>query len=356
VFVVSEKTIAATQKGLAGMGPIQVFFVMLGNLVAPLGLLIIAYGYARFRAKMWLLIVLLLMSAQVGIAFVTDIRGLALLPVVVVIVALTLVDNRLPKAWIVGSAVAITLIFPLLTAYRAAVSGEQGLNRAQAAENLGRVIDIVLAYQEKLQQRGPKAGGGQTIFERASLKGNVELEFVRVGREVPFQDGRTLVAVPLAFIPRLIWPDKPDVSTGQLFNHEIIRSEFTDTYISPSHVGELYWNYGWPGLVLGMLTIGAILGFVAAKCSLAERVSVTRLLILLATIQYLCWGFEGVISVSYISWIRSLAAIGLLQLLLAKRGANAAATAAADTSPLLVAPERLPAIPAAGPRSANFLH
>jgi hypothetical protein len=126
------------------------------------------------------------------------------------------------------------------------------------------------------------------------------------------------VAIPLAFVPRLIWPDKPDVPTGQLFNHEIIQGEVADTYISPSHLGELYWNFGWPGLLSGMLSIGAILGFVAAKCSLAERTSVTRLLILLATVQYLCWGFEGVMSVSYISWMRSLAAIGLLHMLLAK--------------------------------------
>jgi hypothetical protein len=317
VFVIPEKTIASAQRGLASMGPIQIFIVMLGHLVAPLGLLILAYGYAKFRAAFWLLLILALMMAQVAIAFVTDIRGYALLPVAVIIVAVTLVNNKVPKAWIIGSAIAVALIFPLLSAYRTAITGERGLNRAEAVQNLGKVIDIVLAYQEKISQRGPQAGG-PVLFQRASLKGNIELDFARSGIDVPFQAGRTLVAIPLAFIPRLIWPDKPDVPTGQLFNHEIIQGEVADTYISPSHLGELYWNFGWPGLLLGMLSIGAILGFVAAKCSLAERTSVTRLLVLLATVQYLCWGFEGVISVSYICWMRSLAAIGLLHVLLAK--------------------------------------
>jgi hypothetical protein len=317
VYVVPEKTIASAQRGLASMGPVQIFMVMLGHLVAPLGLLILAYGYAKIRTTFWLLLILALMAAQVAIAFVTDIRGLALLPVAVVIVTVTLVNNKVPKAWIVGSVIGVALIFPLLSAYRAAVTGERGLNRAEAVENLGKVIDIVLAYQEKLSQRGPQAGG-PVIFQRASLKGNIEADFARSGVDVPFQNGRTLVAIPLAFVPRLIWADKPDVATGQLFNHEIIQGEVADTYISPSHLGELYWNFGWPGLLLGMASIGSILGFVAAKCSLAERTSVTRLLVLLATVQYLCWGFEGVMSVSYISWMRSLAAIGLLHLLLAK--------------------------------------
>src|SRR5262249_22454535 len=97
----------------------------------------------------------------------------------------------------------------------------------------------------------------------------------------------------------------------------------------PSHVGELYWNYGWGGVTIGMALIGALLGFVGAKCSLAERVSVTRLLVLLATVQYLCVGAEGVMQVSYICWVRSVAAILLLQLLLARRASPAAPTPAA---------------------------
>ena len=125
------------------------------------------------------------------------------------------------------------------------MTGERGLSKAAAVQDIGKLLDIVFAYQDKLSQRGPKVGG-PLLFERASLKFNMEREFARTGVDVPFQEGRTLVAIPLAFIPRIIWPDKPDVSTGQLFNHEIIQGEVADTYISPSHVGELYWNYGWP--------------------------------------------------------------------------------------------------------------
>jgi hypothetical protein len=318
VYVVPEKTNQALGRGLLSLGPVLTFLVMLGHLVAPLGLLIIAYGYARSRTTFWLALILLLVLSQVAIAFVTDIRGQALTPVAVVIVALTLTDNKVPKVWLLGSIVAIAVILPVLTAYRGAITGERGLSREEAVQNLGKVIDVVLAYRDKVASR---PGDGQTLFERASLKDNVERIFAHTGVDVPFQEGATLVAIPLAFVPRLILPDKRDVPTGQLFNHEFYRSEFTDTYISPSHLGELYWNFGWPGLLGGMLAIGFLLGFVGRKCDLSQQISVTRILVLLATVQYLCQGFEGATSVSYISWFRSLAVMGILHVLLARRAA-----------------------------------
>jgi hypothetical protein len=88
-----------------------------------------------------------------------------------------------------------------------------------------------------------------------------------------------------------------------------------DTFISPSHLGELYWNFGWPGLMVGMTFIGMLLGWIGAASSLAERLSATRLLILLATVGTLCLQFEASVAVTYIVWIRSLAAIGFLHLL-----------------------------------------
>jgi len=86
----------------------------------------------------------------------------------------------------------------------------------------------------------------------------------------------------------------------------------------PSTLGELYWNFGWPGLVAGMLLVGTLLGFVGAKCNFSEHVSVTRMLVLLATVQYLCIGFEGAMSVAYILWLRSLGAVGILHLVFAR--------------------------------------
>jgi hypothetical protein len=50
----------------------------------------------------------------------------------------------------------------------------------------------------------------------------------------------------------------------------------------------------------------------------------TRLMVLVATVQTMCIGFEGEIPNSYVVWMRSIAAIGLLHLLFARRRDQAA--------------------------------
>jgi hypothetical protein len=215
------------------------------------------------------------------------------------------------------------------------------MNRAQAAQDIGKVLEIALAAKDKVNA-GKPGQRAQTLFERASTKQNVELIFQRVGVETPFQHGRTLMDLALAFIPRLIWPNKPGVATGQLFNKELVHGD-GDTYISPSHLGEIYWNFGWPGVIGGMFLLGFLLGTVGAKSALAEGVSATKLLVLLATVNGLCLGFEGSIAISYVVWLRSLAAVGLLHVMFA-RPRQAVATALGTNAPdLSIEPAPSPA-------------
>ena len=316
VFVLDEKTNVAAQRGLASLGSVNTFMVLLGNLVQPLGILLLAYGYARFRTTAWLVIVLTVVLVQVAIGFVADIKSSAMLAGILVILTRTFVDNRLPKAWIAGGLVLLALAFPVFQAYRSQVTGERGLTRSEAFQQLDKVIEIALASRDKVAT-GPDRS--QTFFERASLKENVELAFAHTGVDVPFQAGHTLLEVPLAFIPRLLWPNKPGTPTGQLFNKAFIRGGDPDTYISPSHLGEIYWNFGWPGVIVGMTAIGALLGIVGKRTSLSSGVSLTRLLVLIATIKCVCIEFEGAVGVAYVIWLRSLGAIGILHWLFARR-------------------------------------
>ena len=343
VFALPEKTNAAAAHGFAMLGPVWTFAVMLGGMIQPMGLVIIAYGYARHRTFGWLALTLTMVVVQVAVGFITDIKSVAMLAGILVILARVMVDGRLPKAWLLGGAVFIAFAFPLFQAYRSDVSGERGMNHIQALENIDKVIDIVLADRDRVTEK-PAGYRSQTFFERASLKGNVELAFLHTGVDTPFREGETLVELWVAFIPRLIWPDKPDVPVGQLFNHEFFHGD-ENTYISPSHFGELYWNFGWPGVLLGMTFIGAMLGFIATRCNLADHISVTRVLVLLATIKYVCLGFEGSIAIAYVTWLRSLAAVGLLHLLLARRRYEVVPTARpiSDNGPVLAG--RVPQFP-----------
>jgi hypothetical protein len=233
---------------------------------------------------------------------------------ILVIVTIYLVKGKIPKLWLAMGLLFITLAFPVFQAYRTVVVGEHGVTNAEAAQDLRRVLQLAI--------EGERHNSGEhlaTFFERSSVKDAVDLMVQRVGIDVPYQKGHTLMPLATMFIPRLIWPDKPSVETGLLVNEEFHLAEAV-VYISPSHLGELYWNFGWTGALLGMLLLGLVLGWINSLCDLSTGTSVTRLLILAVTIFETGVRFEGSIASEYEVWLRSLAGILILHLLLSRRG------------------------------------
>jgi hypothetical protein len=335
LYVVPENTAQATQHGLAAMGPLLTFAVMLGQMIQPLGVVILAYGYARFRSSFWFLLVVLVVALQVVLGFITDTKGTALFGFLLVAVTKTLWDGKVSKAWVIGIVVFATLMFPVLQANRI-MRTDRGLNRQQALENVWKMLEASFEARDKIYEThgGRRA---QTFLERSSGEGAIEILFQHAGVDTPLLQGRTLIAVPYAFVPRLILPDKEDVQVGELYNQTFLHGSKDDfTYISVSHLGEFYWNFGWPGVVFGSLLTGWLFGMVGARCSLADVQSLTRLLVLLVTIKTLCLGYGGSISMSYVVWMRCMAGVGLLHLIFSGPStAKAPSVAASDRTALL---------------------
>ena len=75
--------------------------------------------------------------------------------------------------------------------------------------------------------------------------------------------GETMKYAAYAFIPRLIWPDKPTVTRGAWFSTQLglfdTEADAT-TSIGMTAVGELYWNFGVFGVLIGMLAVGCFQG------------------------------------------------------------------------------------------------
>ncbi len=75
--------------------------------------------------------------------------------------------------------------------------------------------------------------------------------------------GETMKYATYAFVPRIIWPDKPTVTRGAWFSTRLGLSDTegdATTSLGMSAVGELYWNFGTFGVLLGMFAIGCGIG------------------------------------------------------------------------------------------------
>jgi hypothetical protein len=63
-----------------------------------------------------------------------------------------------------------------------------------------------------------------------------------------------------AFVPRVLWPDKPTKELGQAFGHRYgyIGANDLGTAINLPFLVEFYANFGIAGVILGMCLIGLI--------------------------------------------------------------------------------------------------
>lgn len=77
--------------------------------------------------------------------------------------------------------------------------------------------------------------------------------------------GQGLGYVPSSFMPRILWPSKPFSDRGHYFTASIggaSDASLATTSTGQTAAGELYWNFGWFGVFVGMYLLGAaISGF-----------------------------------------------------------------------------------------------
>jgi hypothetical protein len=61
-------------------------------------------------------------------------------------------------------------------------------------------------------------------------------------------------------IPRALWHDKPTIAQGFVFSATLgwgADADSATTSTGETAAGELFWNFGWPGVLVGMYLLGA---------------------------------------------------------------------------------------------------
>ena len=309
-FVVS----AGSRTHLGKLDPTMASFLVGGRMLEAVGAVLLSYAFLRTKKKALLFLILAIGLLKIPMGFFLDSKEVAISFMVIFILTKWVYDGGLPLRWVGLILVAIITMFPLFYAYRSAVVGEKHYSASTAAENASSTLDIAMNENAKSAEKGGSVleRGIQAFATRVDLKSLMELIVARVGNGVDFQNGNTLAALPYAFVPRILIPDKPNVPVGQLFNQKFHISSNPETFISTSFLGELYWNFGWSGLVLGMILIGASLGVVSTISNVQEVKTAPRLLLLISALYLLAFRFETGIAQQYTVFLRS----GLIILLM----------------------------------------
>ncbi len=291
-------------------------FIGLLRILQPLGTLALIYLFLTTRQSHVLLILIGTMVADFGLGFLGDSKELAVRGPLLYLFSYVLLRERIPLIQVVAFILVAGMAFNIFASYRMVVHSKDE-SRSEAFSNIGSRLDEITSEDKSA---GERLGEGLTYFaERISLKQSVELILIRTGRDIAFQDGRTIKPILFAFIPRFILPNKEDSSmAGRLFNLEFRLSESPLTKIATSQVGELYWNFGWPGLIIGMILIGSIMASLATMLRLDTVQTLPRFLFLLMTVYVLTLRFETAIAQNYTVWARAALLLILLNLMIPK--------------------------------------
>jgi hypothetical protein len=292
-------------------------FISLLRMLQTLGTLLLIYLYLSTRNKVVLLILLFTIIADFGLGFVGDSKEIAFRDLLLYIFSVLVLRERLP---IVEGIVFILIAgvgFSFFSAYRLNLHSRHE-SREKAIENIGNKLNSISLQDKSL---GKQFSSGIDYFaSRITLKQNVELIVAETGKSVEFQEGNTIKPLLYAFVPRFIMPNKQDnAAAGKIFNQEFRISGDRNTYISVSQIGEMYWNFGWPGLIIGMMAIGIIMALVAVLMRLDTNPTLPRFLFLLMTIYLLVLRFEAGIALAFTVWARATVLLLVLHAITPKK-------------------------------------
>ena len=169
-------------------------------------------------------------------------RGSALVVPLIVGVIWALRMRRIP--WKMA-LVLLPLMFAsigLLGAARTAVWS--GSTAGEALSTTGWAESFELAQQEITERRAASA----------------DVPVIQRGFEVTdgAMYGVTYIPAVAAWIPRALWPDKPR-GTGSIYAQLFLGESSQGAGIPLSAAAEMYWNFGFPGVVLLSMIFGALL-------------------------------------------------------------------------------------------------
>lgn len=228
-----------------------------GSTIFGLGLLAIAY--LRQGSRLALLLLALAVPPSMAFNALTGSKGMTLMPLLMPALAHILTTRRVRTRWLALLALLLVLMYPAAQIYREQVLQGFQLGAADVIRNPRRAIAVMgqlgAAYGSFGQYLGEGLSASATRVDGLGRLSSIVRE---TPSHVPFQYGRTLLLIPMAYIPRILWPGKPPIGIGQWI---------TDTYgggsvagirsaTGPTWIGELYLNFGYTSVVLGMLAFG----------------------------------------------------------------------------------------------------
>ncbi len=281
------------------------------RLFAPIGGMMLIYLVARgYRPHLLWPVLLSVMAVQFLLGFIGNSKEVSFQIPLLLLVGLYYLDGKIRKKILITILIVGVPYLLFFNAYRTLTSERDYKTPAEALQAFGKNIDTVKRQTEG--QVGIVSGSLEGFAQR--VDGKIYIDIIVAGTDsgrVSRLGGESLVWIFESFIPNFLWPEKPDISIGQRFNHEFHLSESQYTFVPTTQLGELYWNFGMPGVLVGMFVIGVIFGKLSHALLDRSGMTIPRFLTLLMSTYFLVFRFEDIIATQYTIFVRLMILIWL---------------------------------------------
>ena len=256
------------------------------------GIALLTIVYARHHSRFAVLVLAITVPMTSLFGFFTGSKEAVLIPWAMIALAIILVRRRIGVRWIALGILASTLVFPVTRFVRDDILEHNTLSPVVALANPIGTLSRVSAFVAGAQAGEYFVDGLLYVVARMDCIGPASVLIRDTPRVAPFQYGRTLGLFFVAFVPRIIWPEKPTINIGRYITDAYGSGPEIATSTAPTQLGELFMNFGYAGIIGGMLLYGLILR-VAHELLLRESPTTPALFVAVVVLYRLGLGFQG---------------------------------------------------------------
>lgn len=233
-------------------------------------------------------------------------KSLTIALVSIPLVALWYAKGIVPwKTLLVLLLVLVFVVFPFYNTSRRFKEGQSQTDRMAMTANVIRSWDTSHYLDRSVVVFG----------SRVSLINSVAVIVRDAGRWIPYADGKT-IWLPLitSLIPRVVWPDKPTSRAALEFGRIFRVTQFlnAETFIAPTIPGELYWNHGPLGIILGLAALGFVFRLIYRRYALPELGPIPNAIWITIMVQLLLC-LEGTVAAGFHAVARIVVVVEVLR-------------------------------------------
>lgn len=228
------------------------------GIVGHFVLIATSVSYYATREPRLLRLLVVFATTEMIIGFVGGDKRISLLPLLFVLGAYVLARRRFPLVPIaIATILVLVIVVPTNLRYREGVRG-QTLSPSTA---LKATLDAPLV----LEPAAVAENAFGYVGSRFRSIDSVSLIVDQTPSTFPYASGEGYALLPaIAVVPRALWPDKPTLdAAGQFTNTYGQRPASIRSATQITQIGDLYRNFGYIGVVAGLLCLGLLVGGVA---------------------------------------------------------------------------------------------